>query len=318
MSVSFSALLRQKREELGLSVQGLARVTNVDGATISRIENDRIQPFLLTVVRLADSVGITMEELNQAREGTAMETFWRLSSREGLDTNLVLTEADITEFLMFFHRNPHRGRELIANLINENSQMLRARHRDADEPEVQWARDVALLLPGDVDEYLELSSFSQRQLRYPSLSTMTIRSVYQASGVLVPEDVEHYVNTISGLVAGGTVKVEELRARLAGIPIDRVKFIDVLTLNEMFGRNFYFLGIYWRTMKFQDDRMRNTDVLVRRDEVSDPKLTSLLVVAARWLYYLSTQQKSVEKYVTWLESFRQVVSNSTAEPEVLG
>ncbi len=64
MTVSFGALLRERRRAAGLTQRELAEKANLDFSYISKLENDRLPPPAAdTVVLLCTILGIPPEEL---------------------------------------------------------------------------------------------------------------------------------------------------------------------------------------------------------------------------------------------------------------
>lgn len=61
-------VLRRRREELGLSQEGLADIAGVDRTFVGRIERARQSPTLDTLVRLAVALGTTASEVMKEAE----------------------------------------------------------------------------------------------------------------------------------------------------------------------------------------------------------------------------------------------------------
>lgn len=55
--------VRQLREECGLSQEALSDRTDIQQTEISKIENCRSNPTVLTLERLAEALGVTVPEL---------------------------------------------------------------------------------------------------------------------------------------------------------------------------------------------------------------------------------------------------------------
>jgi putative transcriptional regulator len=58
-----STLLKEKRQELGLSQAKLAEQAGVDRKTVNRIENGHFSPTLTTLVALSGALSIPTAEL---------------------------------------------------------------------------------------------------------------------------------------------------------------------------------------------------------------------------------------------------------------
>ena len=61
MGISYK--LKIERARAGLTVDGLAKKSNVDSQTISRIENGKTEPRVSTLGRIAKALNIDVEEL---------------------------------------------------------------------------------------------------------------------------------------------------------------------------------------------------------------------------------------------------------------
>lgn len=55
--------LKEIREEKGFSQRGLAKASGLSRMTIINIENETHPPSLLSVLRLAETLGVSMHEL---------------------------------------------------------------------------------------------------------------------------------------------------------------------------------------------------------------------------------------------------------------
>lgn len=58
--------IRERRKELGLSQEELAKKCEVSRQTVNAIENDKYDPTLTLVFRLAKELGTTVDELFQS------------------------------------------------------------------------------------------------------------------------------------------------------------------------------------------------------------------------------------------------------------
>lgn len=56
-------IIRERRKALGLSQEELARRCGVSRQTVNAIENDKYDPTLSLAFRLADELGLTVDEL---------------------------------------------------------------------------------------------------------------------------------------------------------------------------------------------------------------------------------------------------------------
>ncbi len=316
MTVAVGEVLRAKRLEIGLTLQNVADQSGLDLGTINRIERERQQPTLQTIVRVCGVLGIAADAFDQAPTDTVIAKFFNIRGRlTQIDHEALLTEQDVTAFVDFFHANPHRGRVVLADVINSGKQLLRQGPRDTEALDSNTYSEESRVVPADVDEYLERSRFARRELRYPGLQLITIRNLYESQGVLLAQDVERYMYLITGFSIGKKPSYNELRTRLTTTSIERIKFMDVVTLHEMFGKDFQFLGMYWQACKFNDTITASRPEQQARELVPYGKLASVFILAARWLLHLSGEPTSHEYYRAWLHQFRRTVVTTTTEPE---
>lgn len=60
---SLVASLRENREQQGLSMYRVAQISGLDERTISKVESGKINPTLLTILRIARAQGIKVGSL---------------------------------------------------------------------------------------------------------------------------------------------------------------------------------------------------------------------------------------------------------------
>ena len=92
---SLGMWLSQIRKAQGLTTQALAYRIGIDDGNLSRIENDRIQPTIQTIVAICDGLGIPWQQVHAVshsniragtiRPGTKLSRalIWRLPENEG-------------------------------------------------------------------------------------------------------------------------------------------------------------------------------------------------------------------------------------------
>jgi transcriptional regulator with XRE-family HTH domain len=65
MQKDFSGMLRELRKQAGLSQEALARKANLSLATITKLEQGRVQPSWETVKALAEALGTSCQAFEQ-------------------------------------------------------------------------------------------------------------------------------------------------------------------------------------------------------------------------------------------------------------
>ncbi len=63
VGITFGQRLRELRKERSLTQEDLSRRTHIHAPTIGRLERDKREPRLKTILRLADGLGISPGEL---------------------------------------------------------------------------------------------------------------------------------------------------------------------------------------------------------------------------------------------------------------
>jgi transcriptional regulator with XRE-family HTH domain len=61
--LKFAGHLKQLREEQGLSIHGLADTAGLEYAQVHRIENGKVNPTLITILKLSEALNIPASDL---------------------------------------------------------------------------------------------------------------------------------------------------------------------------------------------------------------------------------------------------------------
>ncbi len=320
--MDFGAWVQSLRSSRAMDVRTFARLVGVDASTISRIEQARSQVTVLTAVRICEGVGAAPTDLLMALRGTRPK--W---TRRQPDTHEdgVITIKDLEALLCFLRRHWEEGCHFLTNLLNRIAAAERADGRMQEETSL-------LIVPEDIEKLLADSRLYHFKVHYPEkMRAEELWKIYLAGGALSLVDIGVYLRqarrtrrvTLSGLEESGKVSASVL-SRLEGGTLERVKLVDVLTLDEQLGQEGKILAMYWRACTLMEMvmRVRNQDSLadvpmpagMERIE-QDLKVVELFLTICRWFSCLSTPDS------VWITEVRrrlhctaQVAEDKAASP----
>jgi transcriptional regulator with XRE-family HTH domain len=323
--LTFGRWIRERREQLGLTLQVLVERSGVGMATISRIENERSQVMLSTAVRLCETLEATAKDLVLALQGRN-----DLSGLEQVKSAIygrnVLTPEDVRVFLRFSTQEPQKGRDLLARLLPKFFD-----HPDTSEGyyvtgQLEYHARGDIEIDSNTDRLLATllivgSSIYQFSLKYPRLmNAETILKIYNQGGMLIPMDVETYIQKIPSKISGAKLDfhLESVLSRIRTGTVERIKLVDVLLLDEKLGKDGEILGMYWSLSKYFDKILHHESGEYGWDYMSDipgekiqeyTKLASLLITASRWLQHSNWEETS------WLDNLRLELGTSSSSSD---
>ena len=93
-------------------------------------------------------------------------------------------------------------------------------------------------------------------------------------------------------------------SRLETGALDRIKFADILTLDEQLEQEWTIIGMYWEACKFQEKflyrhhRVNNERITSSSGSFDDVefKLASVYITVYRWLYYFSLPKETIHQW----------------------
>ena len=324
--LTFGRWIRERREQLGLTLQVLVKRSGVGMATISRIENEHSQVMLSTAVRLCEALGATAKDLVFAMQGRK-DLPGLEQVRSAMYGKNVLTPEDIRAFLRFSTQKPQKGRDLLARLLPKifDHPDTSERYYITGQLENHAREDIKI--DSNTDRLLATlliigSSIYQFSLNYPhSMNAETTLKIYNQGGMLIPMDVETYIQKISSKIPGAKLDdhLESVLSRISTATVERIKLVDVLLLDEKLGKDGEILGMYWSLSKYFDQILHHMppaqgdwdflEVISGEQIREDTKLASLLITTSRWFQYSNWEETS------WLDNLRLAVDTSRSSSD---
>jgi hypothetical protein len=194
----------------------------------------------------------------------------------------------------------------------------------SDERNTPPGETSLLIVPEDIEKLLADSRLYQFKVHYPeSMSADAIWNIYTQGGALSLVDIGAYIRqarhtrrvTLSGLEESGNLSASVL-SRLEAGALERVKLIDVLTLDEQLRQEGKIVAMYWRTCLLIDavtqarkrDEQAEVAMPAAMDRIEqDLKMIEVFLTICRWLSCLSPTDH------TWIAEFRRRFRGTTVE-----
>jgi transcriptional regulator with XRE-family HTH domain len=304
--MDFGRWVRAQRERREMDVRAFARLTGVDASTISRIEQARSQVTLWTAVRMCERLNMTPADLLGALWGKRPP--FAVRQKEGQEGDIVTVE-DLEAFLRYMRRRWQEGCAWLTSLLNQ----VAARE---DDGRASHGGSAPLIVPEDIEKLLQDSHLYQFKVQYPAAITAEdLWDIYLRGGALSLMDMGAYLKqarrarrvTLSDLEESGKVSASVL-SRLETGSLERVKLIDVLTLDEQLGQEGKLMAMYWRACILIDAVARVHQRDLQTEAVGSGeglrleqewRLIEVFTTICRWLACLEPNDHS------WMSAFRQ-------------
>jgi len=315
-TMDFGEWVHKIRTQQNLDVRSFAEKTGVDGSTISRIENAKTQSTLYTAFRICEGLQVPLpilihelkgtypsikqsldETKNQVRESNANYATQR-------EENRVVTINDIEIFIDSFYKDRTARKEDLAKHLN----YIVASDIDSqlEHPQENF------FVPEDIEKLLLNSPVYQFELQYPSeLSAEAILAIYKQSGAMTLTDIGVYTRKIRTEKKVSLEKLENIvkisssvLSRLETGALDRIKFADILILDEQLEQGWTIISMYWEACKFQEKFLYRHHHVPNERITSSPgsfddvefKLASVYITVYRWLYYFSLPKEIIHQW----------------------
>ena len=288
--MDFGAWVRSIRDRREMDVRAFAHLVGVDASTISRIEQARSQVTLSTTVRICEGVGMTPSDLLWALQGKRPKwTEGDYITRE----SEVITINDLEAWLSSLRRHWQEERAWLTSLLNRI-----AAH--SDDSGLTPGETALLIVPEDIEKLLQDSRLYQFRVHYPEdMEGDAIWNIYTDGGALSLVDIGAYIRqarrtrrvTLSGLEESGKLSASVL-SRLEAGALERVKLIDVLTLDEQLEQEGKIVAMYWRACSlmeavaqaYQQSEEAGAAMPTSVDRIEqDLKVIELFLTICRWL-----------------------------------
>lgn len=293
MSMNIGEWVQSMRQERKLDIRAFSLRTGLDIGTISRIENGRTQATLATVVRLCESLRISVEAFIEMWQGKA---FLRHQSSIPLRESTVPTIQDVRAFLLWVRRDPSTLCIWLANSFNRI-----AAFQQESPPR---------FFPEEFEKFL-FSSWYRLKIQYPPMIvTEEILAILKQGGVILVSDISAYLKQ---LLQQPILAEEQRNTALKGLTrletgsIERMKMMDILLLDEHLEQEGNIVVMYWHAYTFHDEMLRlqmsSVDHSIFKVQNMgipgrEAELASVFVTICRWLQLGSQNDPS------WIKDLR--------------
>jgi len=312
--MDFGVWVQSLRNQREMDVRAFAHLVGVDASTISRIEQARSQVTLSTAVRICEGVRMTPSDLLWALQGKHPK--WAEGYHMTRESE-VITINDLEAWLSSLHRHWQEECIWLTSLLNRI-----AAH--SDNGSLTPGETALLLVPEDIEKLLQDSRLYQFKVHYPEdIKADAIWNTYAHGGALSLVDIGAYIRqarrtrrvTLSGLEESGKLSASVLSRLEAGV-LERVKLIDVLTLDEQLGQEGKIVAMYWRACSLMDTVARahqqheqaGAEMPTSMDRIDqDQKVIELFLTICRWLSCLYPSDH------TWVTEFHRRVHRAAIE-----
>ena len=313
-TMDFGAWVRSLRDQREMDVRAFAHLVGVDASTISRIEQARSQVTLSTAVRICEGVGMTPSDLLWALQGKRPK--WTEGYHITRESE-VITINDLEAWLSSLRRHWQEECIWLTSLLNRI-----AAH--SDDSGLTPGETALLIVPEDIEKLLQDSRLYQFKVHYPEdMKAEAIWSIYTRGEALSLVDIGAYIRqarrtrrvTLSGLEESGKLSASVLSRLEAGV-LERVKLIDVLTLDEQLGQEGKIVAMYWRACGLMDAVARvhqqheqaGVEMPASMDRIDqDLRIIELFLTICRWLSCLSSSDHA------WVTEFHRRLHRAAIE-----
>ncbi len=295
------------RRKKTLDIHTFSEKTGVDASTISRIENLRTQATLYTAFHICEGLHIALAELIKELIGRYPSSF---NKKDFIKVKHLLKLHDIEQRIEDFRANEGKVCEDLVKKLNAISLMAPYKKETT-----QLASNKRTSFHStDIDKILFSSPLHNfLELKYPThIAPAAILSVYEQGGALIQQDISAYLkhmrfdkNAVLKMQDSPIAKAPQtFLSRLEASSLERIKLIEILTLEELSDEDGRIMGMYWEVCKlheaFNQTKYNNghneqsarfsvpTSIIKREDW--EFKLASIYIIIYRWYQYLRVSQ----------------------------
>jgi transcriptional regulator with XRE-family HTH domain len=285
-----------RRDKLKYDLKTVSKLTGVDASTISRIENQKTQATLDTVIRICDGLEIDFTYLIRELMGTKeipTVDYFRPQNEIRFPT---IDYFDLDRFLDRFRQSSDWGCHFLAQWITQVA---------ANQAKEDGLAPPPPITDTDIAHMLTKSSVYEFRLHYPAehLFAEDIFRIFQNGGVLIFADVGSYVreirrarNTTLASLHKSTERSTSVLSRVETGALERIKLDDVLAVNEQLSGQNEILGMFWAAAQGHVDSqgvIKIGDWIARAYD-----LTILFVTLCRWLYVQNRNDTNWVRQIT--------------------
>jgi transcriptional regulator with XRE-family HTH domain len=303
--MQFGRWVQERRAELGLDIRAFAAQTGVDVGTISRIENTRTQATLNTAVQICEGIGTSLTDLLEALLG---KCFPDLEQQPPSEERVMPSLRDAEAFLAYAHQDQQACYSWLAHLLNRVAALV-----DITIGNIR-KRGSGLFVPEDIQKLLLNLPLYRFELQYPGeLRAETIWNTYREGGLLTYSDIGAAIKHVRREKQVTLVRLEgsvnisaSVLSNLESGSIERIRLIDLLTLDQQLAQEGKIIAMYWSVVRFlqklvcqrQAGDTRHGETASLDDKEQDTKLITIFTTICRWLQVVNGETTS------WIEELR--------------
>lgn len=244
----FGEWIRQLRAEKNLDLQALAKKAGLNASSISRIENQALNPTIETTVQLLQALNAAPLDLYLVLNDKNRDSLARVKQRPLI--NNAPTREDVIAFEKFTEEYSKYALVFLAKWLNKVYEIYRP-HRNI------WGD--GFFRAEDIEKLLHNSPIYIAEVDYPiEIKTEAIREIYRQEGVIVRQDayiyLQHKRNLRHSPSPSPRISVpllNKLRYPLQYSSFQRVKLLDLLFLDKFYKEEGALFTIYLRAIEFE-------------------------------------------------------------------
>jgi transcriptional regulator with XRE-family HTH domain len=246
----------EKRKQKGLTLTGLAQITGLTHATLSRIETQNLQLTLFSAVRIMHALDLPWTELfiqGFIKQDLPIPEIYQTPNQLGLDFPcLLFGDIDVLDTSGLLRRGlaPAVVKQLLSLFIKKYDRSL-----GNEKIDLLAANFYSFLHSPDSNDGLARQSLPDLDFRYPQdFPPESLRNIYLSGGVLTLLDLGRYVRYVREMnkMSQGKVAAQiELSRPALGYfetnPGDKIKIEDLIHLDNALELNGELVVFAWRT-----------------------------------------------------------------------
>jgi len=283
--MDFGEWLKKTRESRGVDMRSFSQLIGVDGSTISRIENRVVEPTLTTVVRICESLDMSLLKLYAELQ----EKAWKdTTAPETKENGPFLRKEQVFEFLDTYRRDPGYGRQILAERLNAGFAVA---YRQYHRKGTSLANGGTFTVEGVKQLINPKYHYVIYSIQEPPVSDPKFyRDIYRCGGVLVLEDLGNYLRILRRGQRQGTPPVSaNVLSRLETGRAEQFKLRDLLALDNFFRQDGELIAMSGEAIKFLMSLEARDAERQAEQEDSDVEpygeidLANLYIKVHRWL-----------------------------------
>jgi len=290
MSMTFGALVRERRVALALSLEELSARVDVTNGTISKVENDQLQPSITSAVRLSLGLGLTLEDVVDALDGEHVE-IPVAEDEDIVNRNDVLTADDVHAVVDRCRTDREAGRDTFLRLVTRLAQA-------AQHPDHTLEVAVPSIPPAMIDALLSPNPLYFVGIHYPPmLPASIILDTHRRGGAMLPADTVAYIQQVRPDLPHLGKKASDALQRIVTGQTERLRFADVLVLRDELGVRDEIVAMLWDATVLRVE-LRGLSVADAGPNEHAERLGNALITLGRWLQAVDEADSS------WVQDVR--------------